>query len=114
VNFCNNGALSRGSLVEFNLERPVGCTIWDDRTGGFRFCPLDAVPAADLFRLEEKGHAVTSEARFTEFLAQARGIRLPVLSVEGVIEEIRQRGLPERVVVLAEELLTAQAHERKS
>jgi DNA repair exonuclease SbcCD nuclease subunit len=110
--FCNNGALSRGSLGSDNLERQVGCTIWDDQTGEFRFCPLDAVPAAELFRLEEHGRKVTSQAQMGEFLASVGQVRLPVLSVEGVIEEIKRRGLPARVVTKAEELLTAAAHEK--
>jgi len=35
VTFCNNGALSRGSLGEDNLTRQVGVTLWDSGTGEF-------------------------------------------------------------------------------
>ena len=51
VTFCNNGALSRGSLHEYNLTRQVGCTLWDSETGEFEFVPLDAKPASEVFRL---------------------------------------------------------------
>ncbi len=113
VEFCNNGALSRGSLDESNLERTPGCTLWDDQTGMFRFYPLRGRPADELFRLEEHTRDVTAQASRAEFLSHVREVRLPVLTVEGVIEEIkRDGGLSARVIEVAGELLTEAAYEK--
>ncbi len=105
VTFCNNGALSRGSLHEYNLKREVGCTIWWSNTGVFEFVPLDARPASEVFRLEQRDQAVTSKVKLDEFLADIGSTKLEVLSVESVLEHIRSLGLGSEVVAKAEELL---------
>lgn len=111
VTFCNYGALSRGSLDEHNLEREVGCTLWDDETGRFTFVPLDARPASEVFLVEQAQDEAAARGRLDAFLESVGQVRLPRLSVEGVIEQFRQQGLDPEVVELAEELLTAAAHE---
>lgn len=105
VTFCNNGALSRGSLHEYNLTRQVGCTIWDSGTGEFEFVPLDARPADEVFRLAEADQARTSQAALESFLEDVGQTRLEVLSVESVREHIRSLGVGRDVEDLAEELL---------
>src|SRR3974390_344398 len=111
VTFCNNGALSRGSLEEHNLEREVGVTWWDDETGDFDFMPLDARPASEVFLVEQAAGQAAAQDRLDAFLASFNEVRLPRLSVEGVIAHIRTQGLSAEVIELAEELLTAAAHE---
>jgi DNA repair exonuclease SbcCD nuclease subunit len=113
VRFCNNGALSRGSLDEYNLHRPVGCTLWDTVTGAFDFVPLRSRPASEVFRLHERAEAVTLQGRLDDFLARAGATVLPKLSVEGVMAHIREKGLGPDVTELAEELLTEAAYEGK-
>ena len=109
--FCNNGALSRGSLEEFNLNRLVGCTLWDDETGAFDFVPLRSRPASEVFRLREHDQAVTAQGRLDNFLAEIGSVRLPRLSVEGVTEHIRSLMLGPEIEELAEELLAQAAYE---
>jgi DNA repair exonuclease SbcCD nuclease subunit len=111
VTFCNNGALSRGSLDEYNLHREVGCTVWDDYTGQFEFIPLKAVPAEELFRLRERNRAVTAQAALGDFLADVGTARFGVLSIEGVIARIEQTpGVSPDVAALAAELLAEANH----
>jgi DNA repair exonuclease SbcCD nuclease subunit len=106
VTFCNNGALSRGSLDESNLNRPVGVTIYDDQTGGFEFVELAYRPADQVFKLAEHGEAVTAQKHMADFLERAGGaVTLPVLTIGSVMEEIRRRKPGEAVVDLAEEIL---------
>jgi DNA repair exonuclease SbcCD nuclease subunit len=110
VTFCNNGALSRGSLTEDNLTRDVGCTLWDDETGEFEFVPLKALPAGELFRLREREQAVTAHAALDGFLADVGAVTLGVLNVESVLAHIETLGVGPDVVDLARELLTAEIH----
>ena len=111
VTFCNNGALSRGSLTEESLTRDVGCTLWDDETGEFQFVPLKAAPAEELFRLREHDQAVTAQAVLSDFLADVGTARFGVLSIEGVIARIEQTpGVSPDVAELAAELLADANH----
>lgn len=111
VTFCNNGALSRGSLHEYNLTRQVGCTLWDDETGEFEFVPLDAKPADEVFRLAEKREADELAGRADAFLAGVSGATLGVVSVEKAIAHVRTQGLDPEAEALAVELLTEASHD---
>lgn len=108
VTFCNNGALSRGSLHEYNLTRPVGVTIYDSLRGTFEFVPLNARPASEVFRLVEKERVTDLQGRLDEFLASVGTTSLEVMSIESVIAHIRSLGLSKEVTSLASELLEAQ------
>jgi predicted phosphodiesterase len=111
VTFCNFGALSRGSLDEYNLHRQVGVTIWDTDAPperAFEFVALDAKPAEEVFRLRRHDEAKAVERSFSAFLAEVDTVTLGLLSVETVIARIREGGHPLPVVNLAEELLMAQ------
>lgn len=112
VTFCNFGALSRGSLDEYNLNREVGVTLWDTDVAGtaaFEFVPLKARPAADVFRLQEHDEAVTARRSLEAFAAGVGAVSLSLLSVESVAALIR--ALPDvdaETAGFAEELLMRQ------
>jgi predicted phosphodiesterase len=108
VTFCNNGALSRGSLDEHNLHRQVGCTLWDSGTGEFEFVPLDAKPAGQVFRLAQRERETATQEMMTGFLAAVGSTELSVLSIEGVLEHFRTLNLADADLALAEELLMAE------
>jgi hypothetical protein len=110
VTFCNHGALSRGSLHESELTRQVGCTLWDDETGEFEFVPLDAKPASEVFRLQEKQQVTDMAGRLDDFLASVGSTTLEAVSVESVIAHIRTLGLSPDEAALATELITEAAH----
>jgi DNA repair exonuclease SbcCD nuclease subunit len=108
VTFCNNGALSRGSLHEYNLDRQVGCTVWDSSRIGpeaFQFVPLQARPASEVFRLREAEKAVDSQLKLSGFLASIGSARLDVMSVESVAEHIARLDIDPAVKARARELL---------
>jgi DNA repair exonuclease SbcCD nuclease subunit len=113
VTFCNNGALSRGSLTEESVARQVGCTTWDDMTGEFEFVPLEPLPAAEVFRLREREQVVTAQAKLDDFLADVGTVTLDVLSVERVMAHIETLTPPvgRDVADLAKELLAAATFE---
>jgi predicted phosphodiesterase len=108
VTFCNYGALSRGSLDEYNLERQVGVTLWDDVTGEFEFVPLRARPASEVFRLAQHAEKRAVQQSLDGFLAGVSAATLGVLSIETVLAHIATLGVERDVQELAGELLTAQ------
>ena len=115
VTFCNFGALSRGSLDEYNLHRQVGVAVWDTGKAGpeaFEFVPLDARPAEEVFRLRQHEEAKAVQRHLDLFLSGVDAVTLGLLSVESVIAHIREGGHDVRVVRLAEELLMAQGGTR--
>lgn len=107
VTFCNYGALSRGSLDEYNREREVGCALWSPGEG-FRFVPLKAKPASEVFRLEEHDRERAAQATLADFVAGVRKTTLAVLSLETVVAAVRAQVGAGPVADLAEELLMAQ------
>lgn len=105
VSFCNNGALSRGSLDEYNLNRPVVATVWDIGTGEFEPVELHAKPAEQVFRLREKAKVVSSGQRLDGFLAALGTTTLATMSVEAVIADITSRPIDREVRDAAVELV---------
>lgn len=103
---CNNGALTRGSLTESNMTRPVGITWWDMRDGTFEFQPLRYKPASEVFRLQEKVELVQAQEKLDEFLSEVGETELAVVSIEGIIAEIQaMNSLPDNLKKLAIEIL---------
>lgn len=102
VTFSNWGALSRGSLHEYNLERDVIVTEWDSETGEFIPIVLDYKPASEVFRLVEITEAKQAQVDLDEFLSSIGQATIEITSIESVVSYVRQLGLEadiERVVV---------------
>jgi hypothetical protein len=114
VGFCNNGALSRGSLHEYNLTRQVGVTVYDSADGTFEFIPLDARPAEQVFRLQEKQQATDLQGRLDDFLVSVGGTTLEVMSAETVLAHVRSLEPGKAVEDLVEELLQEALHAQGS
>lgn len=105
--FCNYGALSRGSLTESNLTRPVGFTVWDSITGSFEFIELDARPATEVFRVKEITEVKTAQVKLDEFLASVGQSTIEVTSISSVMDKIRALKLGKEFEQAVEELLTS-------
>jgi DNA repair exonuclease SbcCD nuclease subunit len=106
VRFANYGALSRGSLTESNLTRPVGYTIWDSVTGRFEFKELDARPASEVFRVAEVTEKKQKQIHLDEFLASVGQTTIELTSVESVMAKIRQLNMGKDFEQAVEALLT--------
>jgi DNA repair exonuclease SbcCD nuclease subunit len=89
VRFCNNGALSRGSLHEYNLSRQVCVTEWDSVTGEFSLVPLKAKVAGEVFRLVEVQEKRDVQKQLDDFLSSIGQATIEVTSVEAVLEHVR-------------------------
>lgn len=108
VTFCNQGALSRGSLHEDDLKRKPAVTMWSSGSVGFERVELTTAPPVEqVFRLADHAEVVDYRERLGAFLASVRESSITVTSIESVLESIRGMGLPVGYVNLAEEVLTA-------
>lgn len=108
VTYANQGALSRGSLHEYNLTREIQFTIWDEDRGIFAPVPVPHKPASEVFRLVEAQEIKDNTRSLADFLAGIGSATIEITSTESVIEHIRTLGLDESVVRLAVELLQQQ------
>jgi DNA repair exonuclease SbcCD nuclease subunit len=104
VSFCNPGALSRGSLHEHNLTRPIRVAIW--KAGVFELVELPHRPADEVFVLATAAASAARRVDLNTFLAAARAARFEVTSIEAVMDELdRLDYLEPAVRDLAKELL---------
>lgn len=111
VTFCNNGALSRGSLHEYNMNRQVGATVWDSQAGTFSFVPLPHRPASEVFRLAEHQQQAEVQGRLDSFLSTIQATDLSVVSIEAVLAHIKANvSCGQGDLALIEELLEEAGH----
>lgn len=114
VVFCNQGAVSRGSLHESDLSRRPAVTLWRSGVVGlerFERVELVSAPSADkVFRLAEAVGRSQYEDRLRAFLAGVAGSAVEITSVESVLSRVQAMGLSAADVALAEEVLTLSVH----
>jgi hypothetical protein len=93
--FCNNGAISRGSLHEETLKREPAVTLFDSEATGcpFTSIPVPFKPAEQVFRLAEHVEAKQAESRLDDFLSSVEGVNLTSLSLESVIDTAKATNL---------------------
>jgi DNA repair exonuclease SbcCD nuclease subunit len=106
VTFANFGALSRGSLHEYNLTRKVAVGGWDSYTGLFEEILLAAKPPSEVFRFRSEDRPADMHGRLDAFLEQAGTTQLDVLSPASVFAAVRAMGLGKDAEALIEELLS--------
>jgi hypothetical protein len=110
VTFANVGAISRGSLTEYNMERTVQACVWDSETG-FHPVPLVHAPAASVFKVAEAAAVKESKKNLDSFLAEVGGSTLDISSTASVIEHVQQRGdIEPRIKELTIEMIEAVDH----
>lgn len=109
VRFCNQGAITRGSLHESELSRKIAVTLWSDGKGneseGFHRVEIPHKPADQVFRLMEKREAQDAQAALDEFLASVDATTIEITSIESVLAHIRTMELDPGVLAKIEELL---------
>lgn len=106
IRYANYGALSRGSLTESNLTRPIGVTSWDSITGTFQFHALRARPATEVFRVAEAVEKKEKQVKLDEFLASVGQSSIQMTSTEAVMDKIRSLKLGKLFEDTVEKLLT--------
>jgi len=96
VTYCNMGALSRGSLHEYNIERDIKVALWED--GEFTEIKLDAKPAEQVLRVEAHLEAKEGKLNLESFLDSIGAKTLEISSTSAVVDYIRGRDDLDRTV----------------
>lgn len=104
VIFCNNGAITRGSLHEEELKRAVVVTTWSAEEG-FKEIPVPHRPASEIFKLMERREKEDKKADLSEFLDSVGSAQIEMTSLESVIAHIQSLDVSDDVMRLAVELL---------
>lgn len=89
VTYANMGAISRGSLHEYNLERGIKVAMWTEE--GFTEVPVPHKPASEVFRIVEAIELKTEKKNLDTFLAEVGSSTLDISSTGSVIEHIQGR-----------------------
>lgn len=104
VTFANMGAISRGSVHEYNLTRKIQVALW---TPEFGFTPIDVPhrPATEIFKIAE--HVEKKEAKMSldSFLSDVGNATLDISSTGSVINHIKTMDLEPPVKQKSVELL---------
>lgn len=104
VTYANMGALSRGSLTEYNVERDIKVAMWED--GTFTEVPVPHKPASEVLKISEAAEAKAEKISLDAFLTEVGSSTLDISSTGSVIEHIRGReDVPPRVKSKAIEIL---------
>lgn len=103
VTYCNPGALSRGSLHEYNLEREIKAALWTE--DGFEIIPVPHKPASEVFKLVEAEEKKTERLSLDNFLSEVGGSTLDISSTESVVAHIKKMDVDSAVKERAIEVL---------
>lgn len=90
IKFANAGALSRGSLHEYNINRPIQLTIWDSKTGEFEIFEIPHLPASRIFKMEEVVEKRNMKMELNNFLSEIGSTTLKISSTEDIIDHVQQ------------------------
>jgi hypothetical protein len=108
VQFCNFGSLSRGSLTESHLTRPVQVALWSSLNGEFRPLTLNYRDSSEVFKVQAK----TDKARqikLDDFLASIGHASVQITTTASVMDYIRSLKLPTELEDIVRDLLDSVA-----
>jgi hypothetical protein len=104
VQFGNVGAISRGSLTEYNRDRDIQAAVWSEESG-FRSIKLPAKPADEVFKIAEVAEKKQQVLDLNEFLSSVGSTTLQISSTSSVVDHLRQLEIEEDVKKTAIELV---------
>lgn len=127
VTYANMGAISRGSLHEYNREREIKVALWTDGAPswstptkdpygnsssieetdplGFSEIPVPHKPASQVFKLTEAAAVKENKLSLDKFLNEVGSSTLDISSTESVIAHIKTLTAPPRVKKTSIEIL---------
>lgn len=104
VTYGNVGAISRGSLTEYNTEREIQAAIWDS-SAGFSSVRLPHRPASEVFKIAEVAQKKQQRLDLNDFLADVGSTTISISSTSSVVDHIRALDVDELVKDTAIELV---------
>lgn len=97
VTYANMGAISRGSLTEYNMEREIKVALWTPEDG-FTEIPIPHKPASEVFKVQAAVDAKAEKLSLDKFLSDVGNSTLDISSTESVISHIQgMQQVPARV-----------------
>jgi len=90
VTYANMGAISRGSLTEYNIARSIKVALWTPQDG-FSEVPVPHKPASEVLRIAEVAEVKDEKLSLDKFLAEVGSSVLDVSTTASVISHIRER-----------------------
>lgn len=107
VTYANMGAISRGSLTEYNLNRSIKVAMWTE--DGFEEIPIPHRPADEVFRIADAEQVKAEKKNLDDFLSDIGSSTLDISSTENVISHIQGRpdlepAVRDRAVKILEEV----------
>lgn len=105
VSFCNNGAISRGSLTESHLTRKVYTTLWSSINGKFQALELQAKPAEEVFKVDQADRIKKSQLILDDFLSAIGHATIEITSTDSVMAYIRTLDLDDTLITVIKDLL---------
>lgn len=104
VTYANMGAISRGSLTEYNIEREIKVALWED--GIFSEVAVPHKPASEVLKIEQASEEKAATLSLDAFLTEVGSSTLDISSTSSVIDYIKSRNdVSERVKKTAIEIL---------
>jgi len=96
VEFANMGAISRGSLHEYNLARKIQVALWTPEHG---FTPVDVPhkPTSEVFKLAEAKEKKETKLSLDSFLASVTDADLDISSTGAIIDHVRNMDIEDIV-----------------
>jgi Icc-related predicted phosphoesterase len=88
VTYANMGAISRGSLTEYNVERSIKVAGWSPEEG-FWEVPVPHKPASEVFKIQPSLDAKAEKKNLDDFLNEVGSSTLDISSTSSVIDHIR-------------------------
>lgn len=104
VTFGNVGAISRGSIHEYNLTRRIQVALWTPEHG-FTAIDVPHKPAEEVFRIVEHHEKKADKMSLDSFLSEVGHATLEISSTGSVINHIQKMNLEEPVRDKSIELL---------
>lgn len=96
VTYANMGAISRGSLHEYNLARKIQVAIWTPEHG-FVAVDIPHKPASEVFRLAEAQEKKEEKMSLDSFLSEVSSATLDISSTGSIIDHVRRMDIEENV-----------------
>jgi hypothetical protein len=102
--FCNQGALSRGSLHESSVTRQPAVTHWDGSF--FTRVEVPHKPSEEVFLFAEAEQAADNRASALEFAAQLGATKVVALTLEAVASHLRATVQDTTILSIIERVLS--------
>jgi predicted phosphodiesterase len=97
LGFCNQGALSRGSLHESDLQRKPAITLYDtdgDEESCWRRIEVPHRPASEVYTLTQVRSAEHNREQMSEFIRRIGSVSINTISIEALSAHLATLDIP--------------------